>query len=212
MSALTLLVLVAMIALNAGFLATTRRHSNALQLQMSNKPDKQQQKPLKWKTVLGSAMMALSLLDTPAFALNKPLPVVTVKQLEESIDKLEASGSRAETVQTMADLFDAAGSKTLLSRTKYKYRIIDAINDKRSTLNNEWDDALRYESGELKRRVDPFRTVDLGPYLKIAPFVGGVCYLATLFVQQNIPELFILAYPLAVLIFAAPIAFTVIFS
>ncbi|KAJ1396499.1 hypothetical protein B484DRAFT_458867 [Ochromonadaceae sp. CCMP2298] len=121
MSALTLLVLVAMIALNAGFLATTRRHSNALQLQMSNKPDKQQQKPLKWKTVLGSAMMALSLLDTPAFALNKPLPVVTVKQLEESIDKLEASGSRAETVQTMADLFDAAGSKTLLSRTKYKY-------------------------------------------------------------------------------------------
>jgi hypothetical protein len=42
--------------------------------------------------------------------------------------------------------------------------------------------------------------------------VGGFCYLATLFVQQNLPELFVLAYPLAVLVFAAPVAFTVIFS
>jgi hypothetical protein len=48
---------------------------------------------------------------------------------------------------------------------------------------------LSYESGELKRRVDPFRTVDLKDYLKIAPVVGGVCYLGALFVQQVMPKL-----------------------
>ena len=39
---------------------------------------------------------------------------------------------------------------------------MNAINDKRRKLNNEWDQALGYASGELKRRADPLRTVDLG--------------------------------------------------
>jgi hypothetical protein len=41
-------------------------------------------------------------------------------------------------------------------------RIVNAINDKHRKLNNEWDQALGYASGELKRRADPLRTVDLG--------------------------------------------------
>lgn len=43
-------------------------------------------------------------------------------------------------------------------------RIVNAINDKHRKLNNEWDQALGYASGELKRRADPLRTVDLGNY------------------------------------------------
>ena len=69
---------------------------------------------------------------------------------------------------------------------------------------------MGYASGEVKRRVDPYRTVDLGPYLQVAPIVGGACYIGALFVQQTLPELFIFAYPLAVFIFAAPIAFIVL--
>lgn len=77
-------------------------------------------------------------------------------------------------------------------------------------LGNEWDQPLSYESGELKRRVDPYRTVDLKGYLQAAPFVGGAGYLAALFVQQALPELFVFAYPLAVFVFVAPIAFIVL--
>ena len=58
------------------------------------------------------------------------------------------------------------------------------MNAKHVKLASEWDNVLSYESGELKRRVDPFRTVDLGGYLKIAPIVGGLAYLGSLFVQQ----------------------------
>ena len=59
-----------------------------------------------------------------------------------------------------------------------------AINEKRVQLSDVWNNVLSYESGELKRRVDPLRTVDLSPYLSVAPWVGGVCYLAVIFVQQ----------------------------
>ena len=130
--------------------------------------------------------------------------------LESSITSLEKATNRAETIQGLADVFEAAETKTLLVRTKYKTRIINAINNKHATLNNEWDSVLGYESGELKRRVDPFRTVDLKGYLDIAPYVGGACYLAALFIQQAVPELFVFAYPTAVMVFAAPIAFTIL--
>lgn len=88
-------------------------------------------------------------------------------------------------------------------------RIVKAVNDQHIKLADVWDEALNYESRELKRRVDPFRTVDLNAYLKIAPFVGGAGYLGALFVQQTLPELFVFAYPLAVFIFTAPIIFII---
>ena len=134
---------------------------------------------------------------------------ITTQQLVDKIEQLEKATSRQDVVQGMADLFEAAGSKTLLARTKYKYRIINTINDKHVLLGkqNEWDQALNYESGELKRRVDPFRTVDLNGYLKIAPYVGGVIYVVLLGVQQFIPEIFAFAYPFGVAVFCLPIIF-----
>ena len=134
----------------------------------------------------------------------------TISALEESISRLETSESRQDVLQSMADVFEAAESKTLLTRTKYKYRIINAINKQRVALSNVWDQPLGYASGELKRRADPFRTVDLKNYLNIAPYIGGVCYLGALFVQQTLPELFIFAYPAAVFVFVSPIIFTIL--
>mmetsp|Transcript_14615 Transcript_14615/g.24197 ORF Transcript_14615/g.24197 Transcript_14615/m.24197 type:complete len:215 (+) Transcript_14615:52-696(+) len=160
-------------------------------------------------SILSAALSFEPLILSPVVAADAP---VSKNTLESAIVKLEQSEGREATVQSMADLFEAAGSKTLLARTKYKYRIINSINTQREKIGNDWDQALRFESGELKRRVDPFRTVDLKSYLKIAPIVGGVCYLGALFVQQTIPELFVLAYPAAVLLFVSPILFTVVFS
>ena len=157
------------------------------------------------KSLLAAGMMALTLNTGDVQAAGTNLAA-----LESSITSLESASNRAETIQGLADVFEASGSKTLLVRTKYKARIINAINKKHVDLNNEWDSVLGYESGELKRRVDPFRTVDLKEYLRIAPYVGGVCYLGALFIQQAVPELFVFAYPAAVLVFALPIAFTIL--
>lgn len=94
----------------------------------------------------------------------------------------------------------------------YCQRIVNAINSKRAALGNDWDHILRYESGEVKRRVDPFRTVDLNSYLKVAPFVGGAGYLAALLVQKSLPELFVFAYPIAVAALVVPALFIAVFS
>jgi hypothetical protein len=91
-------------------------------------------------------------------------------------------------------------------------RIVEAVNDKRSQLGSEWDSPLRYEAGEVKRRVDPYRTVDLSGYLQVAPFIGGLLYVGLIFIQQALPELFGLAYPAAVAVFTIPIVFIIIFS
>jgi hypothetical protein len=155
-----------------------------------------------------AAALALQIGDPRAAIAEQSAGASSV--LESSIVSLEKATNRKEAVQALADVFEAAESKTLLVRTKYKNRIITAINEKHVLLNREWDQTLSYESGELKRRVDPYRTVDLKGYLQVAPFVGGAGYLGALFVQQALPELFIFAYPAAVFAFAAPIVFIVL--
>ena len=164
-------------------------------------------KPLTHNTpnIIAAGMMALTLNTGEVQAAG-----TSTAALETAITSLESATSRADTIQGLADVFEAAETKTLLVRTKYKTRIIKAINKKHVDLNNDWDSVLGYESGELKRRVDPFRTVDLKDYLKIAPLAGGACYLGALFIQQAVPELFVFAYPGAVLLFALPIVFTII--
>jgi hypothetical protein len=69
---------------------------------------------------------------------------------------------------------------------------------------------MAFSSGEVKRTIDPFRTVDLADYLKVAPYLGGVCYLVALAIQQKIPELFVFAYPGAVFAFALPAIFIIL--
>jgi hypothetical protein len=45
----------------------------------------------------------------------------TISALEKSIINLEKSNTRSEAVQSFADLYETAATKTLLVRSKYKY-------------------------------------------------------------------------------------------
>jgi len=47
--------------------------------------------------------------------------------LESNIVKLEQASTRADAIQSFADLYESAGAKTLLVRTKYKYVRIQGI-------------------------------------------------------------------------------------
>ena len=67
-------------------------------------------------------------VDGNGAAVAASAPAVTVAQLEAKISELEAAESRDSVLQAFADVFEAAESKTLLVRTKYKYRIVNAIN------------------------------------------------------------------------------------
>ena len=127
--------------------------------------------------------------------------------LEQAITRLEQVDNRGDTVQAMADLYEVVQAKPLLTRTRYKYRVINAINDKHRQLNNEWDQTLSYETSELKRAADPLRTVDLKAYLQVAPYIGGGLYLITLFIQRSIPEIFNFAYPISVFVLVSPVLF-----
>ena len=60
----------------------------------------------------------------------------------------------------------------------------------------------------IRSELDPLRTVDLAGYLRIAPFVGGLYYLAALAIQYFLPQIFPAVYVFLALLFAAPFLFT----
>lgn len=69
-------------------------------------------------STLASLSLAWASNDSGVIADQGPTKVLG---LETSISNLEKSATRADTVQSLADLYEAAGAKTLLARTKYKY-------------------------------------------------------------------------------------------
>ena len=72
------------------------------------------------KSAITALFIAASTADT-SFALPDAPAPITRSVLEQSIQTLEASTTRSEVIQSLADVFEAAGTKTLLVRTKYKY-------------------------------------------------------------------------------------------
>lgn len=75
---------------------------------------------------MNSALVAACLMTScivtpyqPTFAAQPAAS--SVGTLEDTIVRLEAAGTRADTVQGLADVFEAAGSQTLRARTKFKY-------------------------------------------------------------------------------------------
>ena len=73
------------------------------------------------KSAVAAVVIAASTIDVPLAFADAPTVPVTRSILEQSIQTLEASNTRSEVIQSLADVFEAAGSKTLLVRTKYKY-------------------------------------------------------------------------------------------
>jgi hypothetical protein len=74
----------------------------------------------KIKSAVAAVVIAASSVDLSFAAADTPSPI-TRSVLEQSIQTLEASNTRSEVIQSLADVFEAAGTKTLLVRTKYKY-------------------------------------------------------------------------------------------
>jgi hypothetical protein len=73
------------------------------------------------KSAIAAVVIASATADV-SFALpDSPAVPITRSVLESSVQALESSNSRSEVVQSLQDVFAAAGSKTLLVRTKYKY-------------------------------------------------------------------------------------------
>lgn len=88
--------------------------------------------------------------------------------------------------------------------------MVEDLNQKRAELSKVWDQSLDFERSAIRKEIDPYRTVDLLPYFKVAPVVGGVAYIGALAVQQLAPEAFVLAYPAAAFIFLSPILFIIL--
>ena len=74
----------------------------------------------KLKSAIAAVVIAASSVDV-SFALPDAPAPITRSVLEQSVQTLEAATSRSEVIQSLADVFEAAGTKTLLVRTKYKY-------------------------------------------------------------------------------------------
>jgi hypothetical protein len=76
----------------------------------------------------------------------------------------------------------------------------------------QWRDDLDFAYGVLRRRLDPYSTFALRPYLQIAPYLGGLYYLIAFFVQQKFPAVFPTAYFSLVGAFVLPIVVLLVTS
>jgi hypothetical protein len=72
------------------------------------------------KSAIAAVVISTSAVDM-SFALpDAPVPI-TRSALEQSVQRLEKANSKTEVSTSLNEVFDAAGTKTLLVRTKYKY-------------------------------------------------------------------------------------------
>lgn len=72
------------------------------------------------KSAIAAVVISTSAVDM-SFALPDAPALITRSVLEQSVQNLEKANSKAEVSTCLADVFEAAGTKTLLVRTKYKY-------------------------------------------------------------------------------------------
>ena len=107
--------------LTEAFRFTSRpKTSNAICLSMCKTSPSAGAVQRRIKSAITAVIIAASTADT-SFALPDAPAPITRSVLEQSIQTLEASTTRSEVIQSLADVFEAAGTKTLLVRTKYKY-------------------------------------------------------------------------------------------
>lgn len=78
-------------------------------------------RPRKVASSLLASLLILQSGMNPSLSAVTPKVTVNALNLETAIENLEKANDRSETVQAMADLFESAGEKTLLARSKYKY-------------------------------------------------------------------------------------------
>ena len=88
-----------------------------------------------------------------------------------------------------------------------KSSLVTAIiqNRKGNIAAKTWSEDNEYAYDFLKTNLDPLHMVELAPYLKALPFLGGALYLVALAVQQFARGLFEVAYIVSALVIFIPI-------
>lgn len=101
--------------------ATTFRRPTSLNMCKVSESSKQMNKiQRRIKSAIAAVVISTSAVDM-SFALpDAPVPI-TRSALEQSVQRLEKANSKTEVSTSLNEVFDAAGTKTLLVRTKYKY-------------------------------------------------------------------------------------------
>jgi hypothetical protein len=94
----------------------------------------------------------------------------------------------------------------LLTETE-KERLVEAVISARKDglAKNQWSENNEFAFEFLRQSLDPFHTVELSGYLAVVPFYGALLYLVVLGVQQNLRDIFPVAYGVGVLAFFVPI-------
>ena len=75
--------------------------------------------PNKLIAVIIGASLSFQDITFAAIPTNNPAPQFL--NLETAIENFEKASDRGALVQSLADLYESSGSKTLLARSKYKY-------------------------------------------------------------------------------------------
>ncbi|CAN0238706.1 unnamed protein product [Ascophyllum nodosum] len=136
---------------------------------------------------------------------------VGIPALVPELKKADSSESLLSTMIKINDAVDA-DEEGLLENTIERESVVNGLFERRRAGGEAWNQETEAVFGILKRKLDPFNVVLLRPYLKIAPFLGGLYYLGVFFVQQNFRALFPLAYFGAVAVFIAPAAILLLFN
>ncbi|KAL3937003.1 MAG: hypothetical protein SGARI_002323 [Bacillariaceae sp.] len=94
---------------------------------------------------------------------------------------------------------------TLLTESE-KERLVEAViaARKEGLQKNQWSENNEFAFDFLREKLDPLHMVELGGFLKFAPFYAGLIYLAVLGVQQFSRDAFQIAYIVGVAAFFLP--------
>jgi len=94
---------------------------------------------------------------------------------------------------------------TLLTEGE-KERLVESLMESRKAgiANNQWGEKTQSAYTYLKYQLDPLHMTELKGYLNVAPFLIGALYLGVLAIQQNLRDLFPVAYIGAVVAIVAP--------
>lgn len=112
-----------------------------------------------------------------------------------------------ERIADAVGLYDEELLENLALTPTFKKETAIRLAKLRSDGGRIWDESEEVAAayGFLKRQFDPYRLVELAPFLSWAPFFGGLIYLSLLFVQGQFPDFFPPAYVLGAGVILGPI-------
>uniref|UniRef100_A0A6T5PVA6 Uncharacterized protein n=1 Tax=Heterosigma akashiwo TaxID=2829 RepID=A0A6T5PVA6_HETAK len=182
-----------------------------LSLQMSGSKDLTEiAKAQAVGAILAGALIGGSLLPGAAFAAfegAEPEPKVPFQTVSQIVTDIKTQQKDTDSIIGLfAEVNRMADDDEVLIDPKDRKEVVRALIEKKANQADEkWDEQVYNGYGILKRKLDPYNTVALGGYLSVAPYLGGLLYLALVAVQRALPgRAFDVAYVVGALAFFAP--------